>query len=109
MTLGPFDPSRHHLKAPSAPLKVRPAAQPPWDEFHDALNEAHETGENLPNCDDKYDLYADNADKVSDSMARIMCGDCALLTLCAAYAERERPNSGIWAGRNYFRKDWEHD
>lgn len=109
MTLGPLDKSRHYPATPSAPLKLRPKSEPYWNAFHEALNEAHETGENLPNCDEKYDLYADQAENVSDSMARALCFDCPLLDLCAAYAEVERPNAGIYGGKSYHRKDWVHD
>lgn len=116
MTLGPLDKSRHYPATPSAPLKLRPKSEPYWNAFHEALNEAHETGENLPFCDEKYDLYADHDEDISDEMAKVLCGDtgdpaakCPLFDLCKAYAEVERPNSSIYGGLNYRRRDWNHD
>jgi len=86
-------------KAPLKHLHVKPGAERAWDRFNRALREASETGENLPNCHGKPELYSDYDDDSipTPEEAYELCADCPLLSLCASFAEEERPAWGVWS------------
>lgn len=87
-------------KNPFKHLHVKPDAEKAWERFDKALRLAAETGENVPNCQGKSDLYSDYDDDSIPTAeeAYEMCAGCPLAALCGAYAEEERPAWGVWSG-----------
>lgn len=109
MTVEGFNNAIHYKSMPVDALQVRTKARAAYDLLSEALEEAHTTGEGLPNCDEQPELWADYDDKVTPDLARLMCEDCPLFDMCRNYAMLERPNSTVMGGINFRRRDWEHD
>jgi hypothetical protein len=91
--------AKDESKKPWKYLQVKPQAEKAWDRFSAALEEARNTGEGLPNCEDNPGPYMDYDDDnpPTPEQAYELCYECPLLELCAAYAEQERPAWGVWA------------
>ncbi len=86
-------------KNPLAHLNIKPDAERAWDRFNKALEEARTTGVNVPNCQDRPAEFVDydEEDLPTAEEAYMLCSGCPILSLCATWAEQERPAYGIWA------------
>ena len=92
--------AKDESKKPWKYLQVKPEAEKAWDRFSAALEEARNTGKNLPNCEDNPGPYMDYDDDnpPTPEEAYELCYGCPLLELCSVYAELDRPAHGIWGG-----------
>lgn len=83
-------------KAISSTAKVRPAAEPAWEELQAVLMREE------PNCDGDARYIADPSDLDSDERAdmRSICRTCPVLAACTTYGRAERPRAGWWPGHN---------
>lgn len=78
---------------------VPEAALDSWAALQDGLKE------NISNCVDKPELWADKSIEVSVDQAEEMCYACPVFQLCHDYAVAAQVNAGIWAGLHYDEDD----
>lgn len=108
-----YDKRLHYSTLPTDSTRLRSKSERAYHVFSEALSEAHESGENLPNCDENPALWADYASDVSPEMAEEMCGTgnskCPLFALCYNFAMLEKPSAGIWHGVSYEHPEWPND
>lgn len=103
--------AKDESKKPWGYLRVKPDAEDAWQRFSDALDKARDSGENLPNCEGKPEIFQDYAedDMPTAFEARLACNDCPLLLLCEKYANADKPAYGIWAGKRWLYGEVVHD
>lgn len=103
--------AKDESKKPWGYLRVKPDAEDAWQRFSDALDKARDSGENLPNCEGKPEIFQDyeEDDMPTAFEARLACADCPLLLLCEKYAKADKPAYGIWAGKRWLYGEVVHD
>lgn len=103
--------AKDESKKPWKYLQIKPEARAAWDRFDSALEKARNTGEGVPNCDGKPELYSDYPEDAmpTGDEAFDLCYGCPLMEQCATFAELERPAYGIWAGDRWVAGDTVND
>lgn len=87
----------------TAPWRTGPAEAA----LHEALERLHAEGDDVP-CASAPELWTAEPFDVPAGyreLAAHRCQACAVRIECAAAAVEIRPSAGIWAGRNYDRRD----
>lgn len=103
--------AKDESKKPWGYLRVKPDAEDAWQRFSDALDKARNSGENLPNCEGKPEVFQDYAedDMPTAEQAEEACAGCKLMLLCDRYANADKPAYGIWAGKRWLYGEVVHD
>lgn len=77
-------------------LGVRPAALPAWQRLQAALAQL----DGPTPCRADPDAWADPSDAEVAEMAEHLCQRCPVIELCGIFADANKENAGVWAGRN---------
>lgn len=103
--------AKDESKKPWKYLQIKPEARAAWDRFDSALEKARNTGEGVPNCDGKPELYSDYPEDAmpTGDEAFDLCYGCPLMEMCATFAELERPAYGVWAADRWLAGDTVND